>query len=95
MKDRNSSSSSNHNNGNNNSTNTATPNIKESNKNLSDSQNSFLSPYSAGNFMSPPVGGIVKCITCLGDTIQGKVMAYDQQTKMLSLSIKQKHFKTF
>jgi len=47
---------------------------------------SFTSPYNSNNFMSPPIGGMVKCTTCHGSTIQGKVMAYDQQTKMLALS---------
>lgn len=35
--------------------------------------------------MAPPVGGTVKCVTCLGNTVQGKVMAYDSQTRMLAL----------
>ena len=52
----------------------------------SDAQNSFLSPYNSNNFMAPPIGAIVQCVSCLGNTIQGKVMAYDQQTKILALS---------
>lgn len=51
----------------------------------SDSSQNFLSPYNSNNFMAPPIGGIVKCVTCLGTNVQGKVMAYDQQTKMLAL----------
>lgn len=46
---------------------------------------SFLSPYNSNNFMAPPIGGIIRCVTCLGNTVQGKVIAYDQQTKMLAL----------
>lgn len=49
-----------------------------------DTQN-FLSPYNSNNFMAPPIGGTIKCVTCLGNTVQGKVIAYDQQTKMLAL----------
>ncbi len=49
-------------------------------------QQNFLSPYSSINFMAPPIGGTIKCTTCLGNNIQGKVMAYDQTTKMLALS---------
>ena len=44
----------------------------------------LLSSY---NFMAPPIGGTIKCTTCLGNNIQGKVVAYDQQTKMLALSV--------
>lgn len=47
---------------------------------------SNYSPYDRMNFMAPPIGGIVKCVTCLGNTVQGKVMAYDSPTKMLALS---------
>lgn len=47
--------------------------------------NNFLSPYNSNNFMAPPIGGTIKCVTCLGNTVQGKVIAYDQQTKMLAL----------
>ena len=50
-----------------------------------DNQN-FSSPYSSNNFMAPPIGSIVRCTMCLGNTVQGKVLAYDQQTKMLALS---------
>lgn len=53
--------------------------------NNNDAQNSFLSPYNSNNFMAPPIGAIVQCVSCLGNTIQGKVMAYDQQTKILAL----------
>jgi hypothetical protein len=49
-------------------------------------QQNFLSPYNSINFMTPPIGGTIKCTTCLGNNIQGKVVAYDQQTKMLALS---------
>lgn len=42
-------------------------------------------PYNSNNFMAPPIGSTVKCVTCLGNNVQGKVIAYDQQTKMLSL----------
>ena len=51
-----------------------------------DNTPNLLSPYDQMNFMAPPVGGTVKCVTCLGNTVQGKVMAYDSQTKMLALS---------
>ena len=43
-------------------------------------------PYNRNNFMSPPIGGSIKCITCLGNIVHGKVIAYDQQTKILALS---------
>jgi hypothetical protein len=43
-------------------------------------------PYNSQNFMAPPIGATVKCVTCLGNNVQGKVIAYDQQTKMLALS---------
>lgn len=46
---------------------------------------SFLSPYNSNNFMAPPIGGTIRCVTCLGNTNQGKVIAYDQKTKMLAL----------
>lgn len=46
----------------------------------------FLSPYDSINFMAPPIGATIKCITCLGNNVQGKVIAYDNQTKMLALS---------
>ena len=49
-------------------------------------QQSFLSPYNSNNFMAPPIGGTIRCVTCLGNNVQGKVIAYDQQTKMLALS---------
>lgn len=52
-----------------------------------DSSQHFSSPYNSNNFMAPPIGGIIRCITCLGNTVQGKVIAYDQQTKMLALSM--------
>ena len=42
-------------------------------------------PYNKNNFMSPPIGCSIKCVTCLGNIVQGKVIAYDQQTKMLAL----------
>lgn len=48
-------------------------------------QQSFLSPYNSNNFMAPPIGGTIRCVTCLGNNVQGKVIAYDQQTKMLAL----------
>lgn len=51
---------------------------------IPDTQN-FLSPYNSNNFMAPPIGGTIRCVTCLGNTVQGKVIAYDQQTKMLAL----------
>jgi len=35
--------------------------------------------------MAPPIGGTIRCVTCLGNNVQGKVIAYDQQTKMLAL----------
>lgn len=61
--------------------------VQESNSSMDANESqSFMSPYNSNNFMSPPIGGIVKCTTCHGGTIQGKVMAYDQQTKMLALS---------
>ncbi len=44
-------------------------------------------PYNTQNFMAPPIGATVKCVTCLGNNVQGKVIAYDQQTKMLALSM--------
>ena len=62
-----------------------TPNLNNNNDSL-DTQN-FLSPYTSNNFMAPPIGSIVRCTMCLGNTVQGKVLAYDQQTKMLALSI--------
>jgi hypothetical protein len=62
-----------------------TPNVNNNNDSL-DNQN-FLSPYTSNNFMAPPIGSIVRCTMCLGNTVQGKVLAYDQQTKMLALSI--------
>lgn len=49
-------------------------------------QQNFLSPYDSINFMAPPIGATIKCVTCLGNTVQGKVIAYDNQTKMLALS---------
>jgi hypothetical protein len=61
--------------------------VQESNNSMDANESqSFTSPYNSNNFMSPPIGGTVKCTTCHGGTIQGKVMAYDQQTKMLALS---------
>jgi hypothetical protein len=49
-------------------------------------QQNLLSPYNSINFMAPPIGGTIKCTTCLGNVTQGKVVAYDQHTKMLALS---------
>ena len=34
-----------------------------------------------------PVGMILSCTTCTGQKIQGEVMAFDYQTKVLALSI--------
>lgn len=48
--------------------------------------NSSADPYNSNNFMAPPIGAHIKCVTCLGNNVQGKVIAYDQQTKMLALS---------
>jgi hypothetical protein len=42
--------------------------------------------HAYNSFMAPPIGGIVRCTTCLDNSVQGKVVAYDQQTKMLVLS---------
>ena len=69
--------------------------VHDSNSSIdaSNESQSFLSPLNSNNFMSPPIGGIVKVTTCLGNTIQGKVMAYDQQTKMLALSKQSKNSK--
>jgi len=66
-----------------NSTNSVS-NASNSNNTLPDQQ-SFLSPYDSNNFMAPPIGGNIKCVTCLGNNVQGKVIAYDHQTKMLAL----------
>jgi hypothetical protein len=55
--------------------------------NPTDNSQNFLSPYNSNNFMAPPIGGTIRCVTCLGNNVQGKVIAYDQQTKMLALSI--------
>ena len=66
-------------------------NASSSNQSTTDStstsndQQNFLSPYNSINFMAPPIGGTIKCTTCLGNNIQGKVIAYDQQTKMMAL----------
>jgi 16S rRNA G966 N2-methylase RsmD len=57
----------------------------ETNATETHSNSNYLSPYSTSNFMAPPIGGTVKCTTCLNNTLIGKVMAYDQQTKMLAL----------
>lgn len=48
--------------------------------------NNITDPFNKNNFMAPPIGGIIKCVTCLGNEIQGKVIAYDHQTKMMALS---------
>jgi len=56
-----------------------------SNNSHTSQQDVLPDPYNAINFMAPPIGSIVKCSTCLGSSIQGKVVAYDQQTKMLAL----------
>ena len=64
---------------------TSTTSSSTSNETTTDAQN-FLSPYNSNNFMAPPIGGTIRCVTCLGNTVQGKVIAYDQQTKMLALS---------
>jgi hypothetical protein len=48
-------------------------------------------PYNSNNFMAPPIGSTVKCVTCLGNNVLGKVIAYDQQTKMLALSMDYLH----
>lgn len=50
-------------------------------------------PYNCNNFMAPPIGAHIKCVTCLGNNVQGKVVAYDQQTKMLALSKKSNKIK--
>lgn len=50
-----------------------------------DSSQHFSSPYNSNNFMAPPIGAIIRCVTCLENIVQGKVIAYDQQTKMLAL----------
>ena len=67
----------------------ATPNATTqssiSTQNSSDTNN-ITDPFNKNNFMAPPIGGVIKCVTCLGNEIQGKVIAYDQQTKMLALS---------
>lgn len=46
---------------------------------------SYLNPYNSNNYMSPSPGAIVKVTTCLDNQIQGKVLAYDQQTKFIVL----------
>lgn len=56
-----------------------------SSSNAADSTQNFLSPYNSNNFMAPPIGGTIRCVTCLGNSVQGKVIAYDQPTKMLAL----------
>ena len=58
------------------------PNIFISN----DNNFSSADHYHKNNFMSPPIGGSIKCLTCFGNVVQGKVVAYDQQTKILALS---------
>ncbi|CAF0801360.1 unnamed protein product [Brachionus calyciflorus] len=56
------------------------------NSNSSDQgTNSSSDPYNSNNFMAPPIGAQIRCVTCLGNNVQGKVVAYDQQTKMLAL----------
>lgn len=62
---------------------TGTGSINSSNS--SDQGNSTSDPYNSNNFMAPPIGAQIKCVTCLGNNVQGKVIAYDQQTKMLAL----------
>lgn len=57
------------------------------NSKSNESANSSTDPYNSNNFMAPPIGGHIRCVTCLGNNVQGKVIAYDQQTKMLALSI--------
>ena len=61
-------------------------NVQTSSNDSLDNQN-FLSPYNSNNFMAPQIGSIVRCTMCLGNIVQGKVLAYEQQTKMLALSI--------
>lgn len=66
------------------STGTSSASSTTSNTDAPDSQN-FLSPYNTNNFMAPPIGAIIRVVTCLGNTVQGKVIAYDQQAKILAL----------
>ena len=68
------------------STGTSSASSTTSNTDAPDSQN-FLSPYNTNNFMAPPIGAIIRVVTCLGNTVQGKVIAYDQQAKILALSM--------
>lgn len=71
----------------NNTTSSSNTTTTTSSSSSSDTTTNILnSPYDQMNFMAPPVGGTVKCVTCLGNTVQGKVMAYDSQTRMLALS---------
>lgn len=80
MKER--SASSNQSGSNSNLSTTATSTDQQNSGVVVDQQTALLNP---NNFMAPPLGGIVKCTTCLKNTLQGKVVAYDQQTKMLAL----------
>jgi hypothetical protein len=66
---------------------TYTTSLTANTNNIQDNSQNFLSPYNSNNFMAPPIGGTIRCVTCLGNTVQGKVIAYDQQTKMLALSM--------
>lgn len=59
---------------------------KNSSASYSSNDGSASDPYNCNNFMAPPIGAQIKCVTCLGNNVQGKVVAYDQQTKMLALS---------
>jgi hypothetical protein len=59
-------------------------NVDASTPNENSQGTSIINAYNS--FMAPPIGGIVRCTTCLDSTVQGKVVAYDQQTKMLVLS---------
>ena len=100
MKERSSINNSNQNSANSSSSTTTTPSTLKTNNdsttlvsanttssNPTDNSQNFLSPYNSNNFMAPPIGGTIRCVTCLGNTVQGKVIAYDQQTKMLALSM--------
>ena len=64
---------------------TASTTLEQSSTTDSSNANNLPDPYNKNNFMSPPIGCSIKCVTCLGNTVQGKVIAYDQQTKMLAL----------
>ena len=70
----------------NNSQSSATNNTISTSNDLTDKQ-IISSPYNTNNFMAPQIGSIVRCSMCLGNTVEGKVLAYDQQTKMLAISI--------